>query len=622
MPKPLRPLFPDLSKALMILGATLLVFVLYYFRIVDFQELRTLDWRFQIRPEQKPSQEIVIVEIDDTSVKALGTWPWPRSIHAAFLQALGKYDPRLIVYDVLFTEASYDQKEDEKLSYAIEKSGRVILPFYYYSETPFQGFLPIPSFRDSARAIGFVNTKIDYDGVTRRVKIFLDSPDQNLFSLPAVAALDAFVEEEKAQSWLNDLPMDSNQNLWVNFPGPLSVFPRLSFGKVIKSLETPEEESVRKMLKDKIILVGHTVTGGADFRATPFSPHEPAIAIHASVLHTLLSKKYITYVPWIVELGVLIFLAFFVVGAMRALPPSQAMMVVIGFTGFYFLSNLGLFFWRGWVLPWNLALIVLAGTTIFMLFFEYIDVRFRGELLGRELETAARIQASFLPKEPPVSDHFEVAFYSKFAKQVGGDFFDWMGQEKEKLGVCIGDVSGKGVPAALYLARFLSDLRREIQPFLDPGTLCTRLNQLLCKEKISGMFLTLSLLSFDSEKQVLNFCSAGHEPFIHHDGHTGRTKLITDSSGGPLGLFPEAQYGNFQIPFKKGDMAILFTDGLKEAKNRKRQEYGYHHALTLVKDYSGHKISGLIHDIQEDVSAFTKQMPLSDDQTIVGIRAL
>lgn len=622
MPKPLRPLFPDLSKALLILGATILVFVLHFFRILDFQELRTLDWRFKIRPEQRPSSEIVVVEIDDASVKALGAWPWPRSVHAAFLQALGKYQPRLIVYDVLFTEASVDQSEDEKLSYAIEKSGRVVLPFYYYAENPFQGFLPISSFRDSARAIGFVNNRIDYDGITRRGKVFFHSSDQSFYSLPLVAALDTFVEEEKAQNWLNNLPADSQRNLWINFPGPLSVFPRLSFGKIIKSIGTPEEENVRQQIKNKIILVGYSVTGGTDFRATPFSPHEPAISIHASMLHTLLTQKYITTLPWAIELGILVFLAFFVVAVMRVFPPSYAMMSVFGFTALYFLTNLGLFIGKGWVLPWNLALISVAGTTILMLFFEYVDVRFRGELLGRELETAARIQSSFLPKEPPTSEHFEVAFYSKFAKQVGGDFFDWMLPEKEKLGVCIGDVSGKGVPAALYLARFLSDFRREVQPFLDPGTLCTRLNQLLCKEKISGMFLTLSLLSFDSERQVLNFCSAGHEPFIYHDGHSGKTKLITESSGGPLGLFPESRYENFQIPFRRGDMAILFTDGLKEARNRKREEYGYHHALTLVKDFSGHKISGLIHDIQEDVTAFTKQTPLFDDQTIVGIRAL
>src|SRR5262245_43942661 len=111
-----------------VLGAAFLIILFHFFHIVDFHESDAIDLRFRLRGTQKADPGLTIVTIDDESLSALGQWPWPRSVHATFLDIISRYQPRAVFFDVLFTEASR-AAEDEAFAAAVKRSGTVVLPF-------------------------------------------------------------------------------------------------------------------------------------------------------------------------------------------------------------------------------------------------------------------------------------------------------------------------------------------------------------------------------------------------------------------------------------------------------------------------------------------------------------
>ena len=146
---PQKQVSPVRNYGIIFAVVTLLFFV-DYFHLINFHELDAVDLRLVIRGPRPAHSKIVIVEIDDGSIRALGQWPWPRSIHAVLLNALSRYEPRTVFYDVLFTESSIDPTEDEKLGFAAEKTNQSIFPFYYHSAKPLVAFFPIKPVRESA----------------------------------------------------------------------------------------------------------------------------------------------------------------------------------------------------------------------------------------------------------------------------------------------------------------------------------------------------------------------------------------------------------------------------------------------------------------------------------------
>ncbi|MBI3313108.1 MAG: CHASE2 domain-containing protein [Candidatus Omnitrophica bacterium] len=603
----------------------LAIFVFHQFHFVDFNELEALDLRFLVRGPKPAYQDIVVVEMDETSVENLGAWPWPRKIHTEFLNEIGKYKPRLVIYNVLLTQESSAREEDKELATAIEKAGNVILPFYYYSEEPFQAFFPIPLLQESARATGFLNLPIDRDGKIRRSKLFVKSEEAAYYPVSVLAASNQGMDEENFRHWLEQIPIDPLSSFWIHYPGPASSFQRVSFSRVVKAAEHGEESFMQRLFENRIVLVGKTTAGDSDLQKIPFSSGEPEIFIQASALHTLLSKQYLRSTNRYLNLLMLLSLALAACWSAKMASPNLGIFSILGLTGGYAAFNFSAFYFTGWIFPFFVPLITMGLIYILVLFVEAIEIRFRGELMDQELGTAARIQETFLPRTMPVVENLDIDVEYRFARQVGGDLYDWTDFGDGNFGICVGDVSGKGVPAAIYMARAISDFRRENKSDLEPGELCRLLNAILTRDMAhnTGMFLTLIYVVTNTKKRKLWVTNAAHMPMIFYRHRLRKASILLSDTvpvGKPLGLFTDAAYKTAEMPFEPGDYFFLISDGIKEARNEKGREFGLERIRKLIEDCAGIPCEELMDHLFQDLHTFQKGLPLHDDCTAVCVR--
>jgi len=607
---------------LLVLGIPVLLFTLHYFQWIDFREQDAIDLRFRLRGEKSASPEITLIEIDDASIAAVGQWPWPRSVHAVLLEVLSRFNPSSIFFDVLFTESSPDPPEDEKLSFAVKKSANIILPFYYYSEKPFGAFFPIRSLREAARGTGYVNVEPDRDGRLRHARAYLETGKETFYH-PAVLWKSFQLESPQARhDWLGRLPLDRRHYFWINYPGPIHSYKRIPFGQVIAAVGTDSEAKLKELFENQIVIIGHTATGTTDLKATPFTATDPGISIQAAIFHTLVTEKFLRSSHEIIHFFILMGLALLIWQVTTLWTPIKGLIFSVCTALAYGILNFLLFLGAGWILPLVVPFVTIGLCYITTLFVKYLEVRFQGELIRRELTTAARIQEAFLPQEVPQMKQLDVAFACKFAKQVGGDLYDWLDLGQGRLSLCIGDVSGKGVPAALYMAKAMSDFRGKDRTDLAPGKVCENLNGALVRGGASGMFLTFFYTVIDAAHNQLLFSNAGHEHMIFYDGKREAAQILKEEQGRPLGLFEESDYPTLERQFQKGDAFLLLSDGVKELRSPKGEEFGVKRLKTHfekgAREFSSS--DAIIRHLFQEMEFFRKDSLPHDDRTLVCVR--
>jgi len=236
------------------------------------------------------------------------------------------------------------------------------------------------------------------------------------------------------------------------------------------------------------------------------------------------------------------------------------------------------------------------------------------ERLKQELEIASSLQKSFLPESPAFRrGNISVSAVNIPAKQVGGDLYDFIDPVEGKAGVFIGDVSGKGVSAALYMAKVISDFRYNALMTDSPEIVMNRLNAILSGAP-RGMFLTAAYMIIDTATGETRLSVAGHPPFLWITGRG--TEVSSIISGPPLGIVPDT-YTSSSISLRRGDRLLLLTDGVFEAKNREGQRMGFDNFVNFVGKHAG---EGQLAKIVADyVTKFSRGVDLADDMTIVEI---
>jgi sigma-B regulation protein RsbU (phosphoserine phosphatase) len=193
---------------------------------------------------------------------------------------------------------------------------------------------------------------------------------------------------------------------------------------------------------------------------------------------------------------------------------------------------------------------------------------------------ARSIQKALLPKEIPQLPGYEIATAWKSARVVGGDYFDVLPLGADALGLCIADVAGKGFSAALLMSNLQASVRGLAAPSLSPNELCLRLNALLHRNMEGDRFITFFYAQLDGPARRLSYVNAGHNPpiVLHRDGSHHRLK----EGGGVLGVFSEQTFESGIIHLQSGDRVILFTDGVTEAGNPGKEEFGEQRLLEVL----------------------------------------
>jgi phosphoserine phosphatase RsbU/P len=234
-----------------------------------------------------------------------------------------------------------------------------------------------------------------------------------------------------------------------------------------------------------------------------------------------------------------------------------------------------------------------------------------------ELRRAREIQQSLLPKEIPQLPGFEVAGAWRPALAVSGDYFDVFPLDGHRLCICIADVVGKGVSAALLMAHAQAAVRALSRQSDSPAALCSRVNKLLCENLAMGKFVTFFYAILDSETRTLEYCNAGHPyPILMSNG---RSRAL-DKSGAVLGVFPTWTYENGAVTLEPQDRLLLFTDGIAEAEGADAQEFGEINIAEFAKLNSRKSAREITNGLLAQVNTFCGGH-FQDDATVVVVAA-
>ncbi len=244
----------------------------------------------------------------------------------------------------------------------------------------------------------------------------------------------------------------------------------------------------------------------------------------------------------------------------------------------------------------------------------------KNERLEGELHIASTIQMAMLPKVfPPFSDHPDLNVYGMVnpAKEIGGDLYDFFVRH-DKLFFCVGDVSGKGVPAALVMAMTHSLFRNITAHEENPAAIVSEMNKALAEQNTENMFLTLFLGVLDSKTGVLNYCNAGHNPPVLMIN--GEWRMIDCLANLPLGIEMDFPFEPQSTQMAYNDLLFLYTDGLTEAENGNQEQYGERRMMQSLSSMTGSRPRDIIEQMQASAEAFVDGAQQSDDLTMLAIR--
>jgi serine phosphatase RsbU (regulator of sigma subunit)/predicted ester cyclase len=243
--------------------------------------------------------------------------------------------------------------------------------------------------------------------------------------------------------------------------------------------------------------------------------------------------------------------------------------------------------------------------------------RIERERIEQDLRVARSIQQASLPKEVPSLEGWQIAPYYQPAREVGGDFYDFFELEDDRMGLAVGDATGKGMPAALAVTASCSMLRAVAQDSgYSPGEVLARVNKTMLARIPSNTFVTCFYAILEPESGSLRYANAGHDlPYLHHSG--GAEELR--ARGMPLGLMPGMDYEEKEIVLQEGDSALLYTDGLVEAHDSQREMFGFPRLQALVAEHGEQQALGDF--LMEELYSFVGQgWEQEDDITLMTLR--
>lgn len=238
--------------------------------------------------------------------------------------------------------------------------------------------------------------------------------------------------------------------------------------------------------------------------------------------------------------------------------------------------------------------------------------------LEREMELAAEIQREILPHGSPAVDGFELEGWSRPARQVGGDYYDLLALPDGRLRLAVGDVSGKGVPAALLVSTLHSSLRLLIGTARLEAAQLERLNRHVHESSASNKFITTLVVEAENAAGRLRWVNAGHNPGLLM--RAGGEVEHLESSGFPVGMLPNATYRVGEAILGPGDLLCLYSDGITEAASPEGEEFGVDRLVSLLVEHRDRPLTEVRRNTDRALAAFGRGEPQGDDETLVLLR--
>ncbi len=638
-----------ITALVVVLGVALLQFVAGGLVGTIDDQLYDYASRYQGQKQSVGDAPYILVEIDDRSIEALGRYPWPRGRFADLLRLTQDGGADVVGLNIIFAEAA-DPAGDSALAQAIADAGNVVLASTVVfaptvgsaPDASFNARLriaasiiePLPELAAGAAGVGNIAVVEDGDGSLRRY------PPAIIQDGAVYPSLAQAMAGSSAQSTLAGEHIDDDGTLLINY-GAMSpaAVARISFSDVLDL----DADDARRLFEGKTVMVATTYSGGVASAPTPLSVRTPSAYVHLFALNTLRSGSYLQTVPtW-----ALFLLGLILIAILGALVPERAPVKLVGgaaaliaiLTGgslvAFFMGSL--FIAPGF--PALATVAFVAGRGVEQWWSTNRDLRKSNEELQESLDTLRRtrsakekieaelnvardIQFSMLPLVfPPFPERTEFSLHATLepALQIGGDFYDYFLTDEDHLYICVADVSGKGVPAALFMAVSKALLKSRAAHEPSPANIMTHVNEELAIDNESGMFVTVWIAIVDLRTGGFTYTNAGHNPPYLYKANRELVRL--DELHGPIAAAVDGlDYGEGQGQMEKGDMLLLYTDGVPEAMDPDGELYEEDRMIEIIEGAPPSTVKEMVDITAEGVWAFQSTAPQADDVTVVALQ--
>ena len=616
----------------------------------------TYQW---LMPRDRKYAGAIVVAIDEAALQARGQWPWPRAQMAELIDAIGRAKPLAIGVDIVFAEAERLPGDgDAVLARSVKANGAVLgvagtyerdrrfpdppitVPLYVRGGpepefAKFEGHLQSRQEIDRAAAgHGLINAD-DIAPVIRSVPLVarvgsVTVPALSIEMLRAAQRVQALRVEyggdRRARLRVGeiDVPLEPDGSFWIHFS------PR--YADRVVSAEDVLSGKALAQLKDSFVLIGVTGLGLIEWRSSPLGENIPGVEVHAQMIEQMLEKRFVLRPPaarWI-EAALLIVAGAVLLLCVPRLRAWMSTLVLIGVLAV--LAATGLLAFHSGSLV-DVASPALGALLVFgsMLAGTLTEAQRQRQLLriaqakaAAELEVAQRIQTGMLPN-PRVAFAQETRFRLDAriepARTVGGDFYDCFMVDPRRLFFVIGDVSGKGLPASLFMALSKSLLKSvALREPDDAGRILSRANTEIARENPESLFTTAFAGLLDLDSGSMTLASAGHEPpFLRRAD--GALERLEPSGEPPMCIVESFEYTTRQRALQPGEWLCFVTDGVTEAMNAKGELYGAERLeKILARQREEVAPAAVLTDVRDDVRKFVGDTEQSDDLTMLCLR--
>ncbi len=629
------------KKYLYPLAAALLVTVLVGLGMLRRLDRWAQDWLFQ-RPGI-PSGDIVVIGIDEEALELLGPYnTWDRNIMASALEALAEdpeKKPAVTAVDILYAGTS-TQQADDRLAVAAGKLGNVITASMagfgekitwenghavevqtsavLAYEEPYEALC-------SSTAQGHINAMTDVDGVMRHGLLYVEpdgSEESRVYSM-AFQAARSYLEQKGLE--LKPPQTVGKGHFYIPYTaGPGGYYDGVSIAALIGG-QVPAD-----YWAGKIVIIGPYAPALQDAYLTPIDKGTQmyGVEIQANVIQSFLEGRRKTEMS---DLPQLLFLFLFSTASMILFLRMKVARGGILCAGLIICSAFLTFilyaagfvthpFWLPFALL-TLYILALAAHYIRAVR-ERHALALEKERIEAELSLATRIQLSALPKDfPPFPDRKEFDLFAsmKPAKEVGGDFYDFFLIDDDHLGLVIADVSGKGVPAALFMMVSMALVRHAAmspENEKSPAKILKAVNAQVCYRNPEEMFVTVWLGVLEISTGKLTAANAGHEyPAVKPAGAS--FELFKDRHGLVIGAMEMTRYREYELQLEPGAKLFVYTDGVAEAANPRDELFGTERMIRALQGAEDGSPEEILDAVNAAVAEFAGSAPQFDDLTML-----
>ncbi|WP_168026823.1 SpoIIE family protein phosphatase [Ignavibacterium album] len=580
-----------------------------------------------------------------------------RSKIAEAVTLLEEFGVELIIFDIIFVYPS-NSKDDNSLAKVLQKYKNIIQPIgvlNYQEINSNQDFqknisidlqphlkllsldeiiFPYPSFLSENSYLGQISDNSDNDGIMRHTRLIIKKDSSILPSLSLTSVLRIFDDSINTVRFISDdlllinnkikIPFDNSGRTLIPFLSKWgNDFSAITLEDLMEmAVKDSDKMKLKNSLNGKIIVVADVSASAADIFPTPFSKLTPLVMLHTSVLNALLNNKFIHKTNFFDNL---LILNFFLIISFSLFFKQKRIYFFISFLCSLLILSIFnvLIFMLGYFLFYvSVLLCLLISYTLGFIIVEFIFIKEKKIIeldnirKSFEMNETNKILQNLLPPFDTYFNDYEISAYYSTAEEVGGDFYDYY-QKNGELKIFIADGSGHGLQAGILVVS-LKTIITSLE-LKNPSETLFHINNILKEIHFSKLFLCISMISL--QQGYITFSNAGLPPLLHYNSKMKKIESYIQKNI-PLGIKQHFNYIESKIKLEKNDILFIYTDGLSELFNSKKEMLGIEKIQQTLLNHSSKTTGQIVSEFKALISKWKNEYPQNDDITFLVIKKI